>query len=288
MEINKKYEQWKAITESDFVTLFIKTWFTFIAILRELNPDVNPFDVNGMPRGDRPFLNAYKTNVIPIVQKELSPDIIAKELFNLYPSSLNKIIEVFPQYFFQTFFAINRDFNLHDKTIDIDDDGKVKERYELSIKIVDENKLRLYLGLSGKFRTTNYNEKIKKDIDLRTVIKDVIVEYRFKNEVFDDSGFIHSFYSKILLEISKRIRYYLDNTLPKKKYNKTISNKIKNNCQRAFSWINLKFEYNYKPPHQANVLDDVNSYAIIMQQPFNGFSRGYYDNIIEQDKGFYN
>lgn len=40
MKTEKKYEQWKAITGSDFVTLFIKTWFTYIASLRELNPDV--------------------------------------------------------------------------------------------------------------------------------------------------------------------------------------------------------------------------------------------------------
>lgn len=43
MKTEKKYEQWKAITESDFVTLFIKTWFTYIASLRELNPDVKVF-----------------------------------------------------------------------------------------------------------------------------------------------------------------------------------------------------------------------------------------------------
>ena len=30
MKTEKKYEQWKAITESDFVTLFIKTWFTYM------------------------------------------------------------------------------------------------------------------------------------------------------------------------------------------------------------------------------------------------------------------
>lgn len=34
MQVERKYEQWKAITESDFVTLFIKTWFTFIALAR--------------------------------------------------------------------------------------------------------------------------------------------------------------------------------------------------------------------------------------------------------------
>lgn len=55
MQVERKHEQWKAITESDFVTLFIKTWFTFIAVLRELNPDVDVFTEDGMPRGDKPF-----------------------------------------------------------------------------------------------------------------------------------------------------------------------------------------------------------------------------------------
>lgn len=69
MQVERKYEQWKAITESDFVTLFIKTWFTFIAVLRELNPGVDVFTEDGMPRGDKPFLNAYKEGIMPIVQK---------------------------------------------------------------------------------------------------------------------------------------------------------------------------------------------------------------------------
>ena len=64
-EDRKKYEQWKAITESDFVTLFIKTWFTYIASLRELNPDVKVFTEEGMPRGgDKLFLNAFKDGIM--------------------------------------------------------------------------------------------------------------------------------------------------------------------------------------------------------------------------------
>lgn len=60
MQVERKYEQLKAITESEFVTLFIKTWFTFIAILRELNPGVDVFAEDSKPRGDKPFLSAYK------------------------------------------------------------------------------------------------------------------------------------------------------------------------------------------------------------------------------------
>lgn len=36
----QKYENWRAITESDYVTMFIKTWFAFVATLRELYPKI--------------------------------------------------------------------------------------------------------------------------------------------------------------------------------------------------------------------------------------------------------
>ncbi len=53
----EKYTNWRAITESDYVTMFIKTWFAFVATLRELYPDISVFAEDGKPRGDRPFTN---------------------------------------------------------------------------------------------------------------------------------------------------------------------------------------------------------------------------------------
>lgn len=134
MQVERKYEQWKAITESDFVTLFIKTWFTFIAVLRELNPDVNVFTEDGMPRGDKPFLNAYKEGIMPFVQKNINTDDFAQELFAMYPISMRKVMNVFPQYFFQTFFQINREFSYEEKMIDLDKDGNLKEREAVTRK----------------------------------------------------------------------------------------------------------------------------------------------------------
>lgn len=110
MRVDEKHEQWKAITEADFVTLFIKTWFTYIAVLRKLNPEVEVFTTDGLPRGDKPFLNAFKEGIMPIVQKQLSIDSVAKDLFKLYPIGMRKVIDEFPQYFFQTFFRINESF----------------------------------------------------------------------------------------------------------------------------------------------------------------------------------
>lgn len=53
----EKYENWRAITESDYVTMFIKTWFAFVTTLRELYPKENLEDIIG--RGDSAFLNPF-------------------------------------------------------------------------------------------------------------------------------------------------------------------------------------------------------------------------------------
>jgi len=39
LENQHPYEKWKTVTEADFVTLFIKTWFAFVSTLRELYAD---------------------------------------------------------------------------------------------------------------------------------------------------------------------------------------------------------------------------------------------------------
>lgn len=38
MPQDKIYKNWKAVTEADFVSLFIKTWFAYISTLRTMFP----------------------------------------------------------------------------------------------------------------------------------------------------------------------------------------------------------------------------------------------------------
>lgn len=263
MQVERKHEQWKAITESDFVTLFIKTWFTFIAVLRELNPNVDVFTEDGMPRGDKPFLNAYKEGIMSFVQKNINTDDFAQKLFSMYPTSMRKVMDVFPQYFFQTFFQINREFSYEEKTIDVDKDGNLKERYQANLHIVDKQILKLYLGISGQFRTTKYNESIKKEIDLRPIIRRIVEKHRYQNLVINEIGFLHDFYDAVMSEIENLLRDYIEITLPKKNFNQTVTEKITNACMRLATTLRLRFEYNYRYPHEADPLRASNSYAII-------------------------
>ena len=287
MQVERKYEQWKAITESDFVTLFIKTWFTFIAVLRELNPDVDVFTEDGTPRGDKPFLNAYKDGIMPFVQKNIDTDTFAQEVFAMYPISMRKVMDVFPQYFFQTFFQINRDFSYEEKTIDLDTDGSLKERYQANLHIADKHILKFYLGVSGQFRTTKYNESIKKEIDLRPIVRSTVEKHRHQNLIINEAQFMRDFYDVVMSEITGTLRHYIDITLPKKGFNQTVAGKIKDACLRLDTALRLRFEYNYKYPHEVDPLIAPNSYAIIYQIPFNGFSRSERENIYKSHQGEY-
>ena len=47
------YKNWKAVTEADFVSLFIKTWFAYISTLRVMFPEAQN------TRGDGKYLYAY-------------------------------------------------------------------------------------------------------------------------------------------------------------------------------------------------------------------------------------
>lgn len=136
-ETNKsKYENWKSVTESDFVTMFIKTWFTFISVLRELNPSISPFDENGRPKGDNPYMKAYRETIMFSVIQKINIEKVKDNFYRLYPLEMKKILQVFPQYFFQTFFRVNDKY--HYKNNDIIKEqttGKIKKRYCVDIKI---------------------------------------------------------------------------------------------------------------------------------------------------------
>lgn len=287
MKTDKKHEQWKTITESDFVTLFIKTWFTYIATLRELNPDVKVFTDEGVPRGDKPFLNAFKDGIMPIVQKQLPIESVEQELFRMYPVSMKKVMDIFPQYFFQTFFRINESFNYTDESNDIGSDGKFKERYEVHLRIVKRCHLKFYFGISGRFRTTNFKEEIKKDIDLQSIIETNVSKHSNLVHNLNESQLIRDFYDSILNEINHTLRNYLSEKLPPKGYNRTINGKIRDACLRLSSALNIKFECNYKYPHEVGALDDLNSYTIIYQLPFNRFGQVEPENVYSKNKEVY-
>ena len=98
---------------------------------------------------------------------------------------------------------------------------------------------------------------------------------------------MRDFYDAVMSEITGTLRHYIDITLPKKGFNQTVTRKIKDACLRLDTALRLRFEYNYKYPHEVDPLIASNSYAIIYQIPFNGFSRSGRENIYKSHQGKY-
>lgn len=98
---------------------------------------------------------------------------------------------------------------------------------------------------------------------------------------------MHDFYDAVMREISDNLRHYIDVTLPKKGFNQTVTGKIKDACLRLDAALRLRFEDNYRYPHEVDPLAVPNSYAIIYQVPFNGFSRLDRENIYATRRGEY-
>ena len=105
MPQDKIYKNWKAVTEADFVSLFIKTWFAYISTLRTMFPEA------ANKRGDGKYLNAYKDNYRTIGSKKLVvDDQIMAAMEQVYREGRKIIMKQYPEYYLWDFYRVNEDF----------------------------------------------------------------------------------------------------------------------------------------------------------------------------------
>ena len=81
MENKYPYDNWKSITESDFVTLFIKTWFAFVSTLREMYPTEIPYY---QATGDSRYISPYKRDFSQNIAYRLNYTDIKYHLYLTY------------------------------------------------------------------------------------------------------------------------------------------------------------------------------------------------------------
>lgn len=99
------YKNWKAVTEADFVSLFIKTWFAYISTLRTMFPEA------ANRRGDGKYLNAYKDYYRTDRGKKLVvDDQIMASMEQVYREGRKVIMEKFPEYYLWDFYHLNEAF----------------------------------------------------------------------------------------------------------------------------------------------------------------------------------
>lgn len=105
MERNDSYKNWKAVTEADFVSLFIKTWFAYISTLRIMYPEAYN------RRGDKKYLNKYKEFYRTEGYRRFNVDKnVMASIEKVYQEGRNVIINNYPEYYLWDFYKINDDF----------------------------------------------------------------------------------------------------------------------------------------------------------------------------------
>lgn len=106
MASDNTYENWKAVTEADFVSLFIKTWFAYISTLRVMFPEAKN------TRGDGKYLSAYNKYYLREGKKKfVLTDITMEHIKTLYREGRKVILANYPEYYFWDFYRVNESFN---------------------------------------------------------------------------------------------------------------------------------------------------------------------------------
>ena len=99
------YKNWKAVTEADFVSLFIKTWFAYISTLRSMFPEAYN------RRGDKKYLDEYKKFYKTTGYKKLIVDEnIMASIEKISQEGRNVIVKQYPEYYLWDFYNINEEF----------------------------------------------------------------------------------------------------------------------------------------------------------------------------------
>ena len=101
------YNNWKSITESDFVTLFIKTWFAFVSTLREMYPAEIPYY---QATGDSRYISPYKKDFSRNISYLLNYGGIKYNLYEVYKHGMKIIADRYPRFIVDDFYSLNLSF----------------------------------------------------------------------------------------------------------------------------------------------------------------------------------
>lgn len=268
----EKYTNWRAITESDYVTMFIKTWFAFVATLRELHSDISVFTVDGMPRGDRPFTSKFKeidlVNVAEAIDLRNFSDII----LNLYKPSREKVAQIFPQYFLTTFYRINEDFHYQETNVEYldsdDEPKKIKDRTHIDLTITNRFTLVVKIQTSGIYNKKSYNANIRLDINMKTIIDTIDLSNKTN---IDEMRYNQAFYKKLYEEIQNQTYLWMEENL-QGKYTEALTRLVFSKIRFCLMKIGKQIDLNFNLPY-INASVPENEYVILKQRPISLFSQ---------------
>lgn len=198
--MSNTYDNWKAITESDFVTLFIKTWFAFVATMRVLHPLHLTSDVlSGDGKYILKYKDAFATNYFPY----MNFNAISDDFYKVYRDGMKIVSEKYTDFLFKDFFAICPQFN-SEFMESLDGDANPDEFMKLTIRKNGNDSVRCILICTYK----EYLQKLDQvhlpitiEVSYQPIFQQIVNKIRTKEISASETVIQSVFYSTLTTNI---------------------------------------------------------------------------------------
>lgn len=214
----EKYKNWRAITESDYVTMFIKTWFAFVATLRKLYPKNDLTEIIG--KGDKVFLNPYLENFHNSFCFYNDFEQIKEHISKVYKKGRIFVLEnpKYNKFFVEDFYSINKTFNCKKET----DDYECRIKYTNKNEICFESKY-----LNPDFLMGNKHLFISEKIDISDLVKsEKLSDKQRQNYIEDESLFLEDVINQLSEFVSREFFSKVEKIKKEFKFNKKVENAL--------------------------------------------------------------
>lgn len=180
--MSHKFENWKFSVEIDYLSMYIKTWFAFLATAKELYPESISM------QGDGSLINKYKEELTVPLNYEES---INPYIENVFRVGVEIIKRDFPESFFGYFYLLNKKFEIVA--------GFEKSGLKTEVIIAFKEKL------NGKSHNNLFiiiksdNPKFKEKLNCHHIETNISIDDLMKDENYQDRDkVINIIYDKIL------------------------------------------------------------------------------------------
>lgn len=209
-----KYENWRAITESDYVTMFIKTWFAFVATLRELYPKENLEDIIG--KGDGIFLNPYLNDFQNRYYYYNEINFVKDNILKVYKLGRKFTLEnkKYNRFFSEDFYTVNKSYSWKQTT----------EDYELSLKYSHDTEISIHAKYLDKFLyCDNHPLIVSVKIDISDLISSKTLPTSLISKFIEDEA---AFIEYIAQAVAERASLSFISQITNGNYNSKFKSKV--------------------------------------------------------------